>query len=273
MALVGKGCFLELLPIAPGRFSMGSPDDEQGRFGDEPLHEVVITRPYWLGRTEVTQRQWEALIGDNPSHFKGAEQPVTFVDWESCSEFCRRLTERERAFGRLPEGSAFGLPTEAQWEYAARAGTTGLHAGDLDAAAWYDKNSSSQSRDVGRKQRNAWRLYDMHGNVGEWCLDGYGEYPAGPGSDPSGTVSGPGRVERGGSWLNTSNRCRSASRNFHAPGVKLVCLGFRVALAWPPVGPRAPVIRSPDSGNRLLFLLLVLVSAGAVIFGLWRKAA
>ena len=138
--------------------------------------------------------------GTNPSRFKGANLPVEQVSYDEALAFCRKVTEQERAAGRLPEGYEYTLPTEAQWEYACRAGTTGNYAGNLDAMAWYSGNSGSTTHAVGGKQANGWGLNDMHGNVWEWCLDWYGNYAGGRVTDPRGASSGSNRVGRGGGW-------------------------------------------------------------------------
>jgi formylglycine-generating enzyme required for sulfatase activity len=213
---------LELLPMAAGSFTMGSGSD---------AHEVTLTKGYWLGKTEVTQGQWEALMGNSLSYFKGSDRPVENVSWEDAMSFCRKLTERERAAGRLPEGYAYILPTEAQWEYACRAGTTGDYAGSLDSMGWYDQNSGGQTHAVGHKQANAWGLYDMHGNVWEWCADWYGNYPGGSVCDPSGAASGTSRVYRGGGWDSPATGCLSAIRIRFGPGYRGYYLGFRLALS------------------------------------------
>ncbi len=219
---------MEIVPVAAGRFEMGR---ASGSSSDErPVTEVTISRPFWLGKTEVTQAQWEALMGSNPSYFKGANLPVEQVSWDDAMAFCRKLTERERAAGRLPEGYIYTLPTEAQWEYACRAGTIGDYAGNLDAMAWYGANSGSSTKPVGQKQANAWGLHDMHGNVWEWCLDWKGDYPGGSVTDPTGPGSGPGRVFRGGSWVNPADFCRSALRLGLTPDYRGHNLGFRLAL-------------------------------------------
>lgn len=216
---------LLMVPIAPGEFTMG--DSDMG-----PPHRVTISRPFFLGATEVTQAQWTAVMGSNPSYFKGDTLPVETVSWDEAMAFCQKLTERERSAGRLPAGWEFTLPTEAQWEFACRAGTTGDYAGDLDAMAWYDKNSGSKTHPVGTKQANAWGLSDMHGNVWEWCADWYGSsYPGGSVPDPSGAVSGSNRVSRGGSWGFSAVDCRSAFRGYVEPGFRHGNLGFRLALA------------------------------------------
>ena len=219
---------LEMVHIGPGTFTMGS---DNGADDQKPQTRVTLTHGYWLGKTEVTQGQWVALMGINPSSFKGTDRPVEQVSWSDAIEFCRKLTDRERTAGRLPEDYEYTLPTEAQWEYACRAGTTEDNAGNLDAIAWYHQNSGVTTHPVGQKQANAWGLYDMHGNVWEWCLDWYGNYPGGSVRDPTGPASGPDRVNRGGSWSSLAIRCRSASRYGSDPGDRLDGLGFRLALS------------------------------------------
>ena len=229
-AWVVDGVGLFLVPIAGGTFSMGS---LSGGSDEQPVTTVTLS-PFWLAKTEVTQAQWEAVMGSNPSHFKGGQLPVEKVSWDDAMEFCRKLTERERQAGRLPTGTTYTLPTEAQWEYACRAGTTGDYAGEVDAMAWYAKNSGDATHAVGTKQANAWGLHDMHGNVWEWCLDWYGPYLGGRVSDFKGAASGSGRVFRGGSWRLVAARCRSAFRSGVSPGVRFDYLGFRLALSSVP---------------------------------------
>ena len=230
---------LEMAYIRPGTFTMGSPDSEEGRYNDEsPQTRVSLTKGYWLGKTEVTQGQYEALMGSNPSNFKnaGRDAPVEQVSWEDAMQFCRKLTERERQAGRLPEGYEYTLPTEAQWEYAGRAGTTSPFAGsaNLDSMGWYTSNSGNTTHPVAQKQANAWGLYDMHGNVWEWCRDWSGGYPGGSVTDPMGPSSGSGRVGRGGCWDDDAGGCRSASRVGYVPGGRYYFLGFRLALGSVP---------------------------------------
>ena len=239
---------LEMACIRPGTFTMGSPSSEEGRLGSEgPQTRVTLTKGYWLGKTEVTQGQYEALMGSNPSKFTnaGRNAPVEQVSWDYAMEFCRKLTEQERAAGRLPDGYAYTLPTEAQWEYACRAGTAGAYSGIgyFDAMAWCDQNSGNTTHPVAQKQANAWGLYDMHGNVWEWCRDWHGDYPGGDATDPAGPSSGSDRVNRGGGWSNAAQNCRSALRLWYAPGIRSDNLGFRLALApspQEPVGLRPP---------------------------------
>ncbi len=221
---------VEMLPIPAGRFAMGSASG--GGNDGRPVTQVTISRPFWLGKTEVTQAQWEALMGSNPSYFKGSSLPVEQVSWEEAMAFCLKLTERERAAGRLPEGYEYTLPTEAQWEYACRAGTTGDYAGNLDAMGWYDRNSGSSTKPVGQKQANVWGLHDMHGNVRESCLDWSArDLPGGSVTDPRGPGSGSFRVNRGGSWRHPALLCTSDGRGGETPYVRTYDLGFRVALS------------------------------------------
>jgi formylglycine-generating enzyme required for sulfatase activity len=228
---------LEMVYIHPGGFTMGSPDSEKGRYKNEsPQTQVTLTKGYWLGKTAVTQGQWEALMAGNPSNVKGADHPVERVSWDDAMEFCLRLTERERAAGRLADGYVYTLPTEAQWEYACRAGTTGPYSGadNLDNLGWYSLNSGGTSHPVGQKQPNAWGLYDMHGNVGQWCRDWFGDYPGGSVTDPAGPAMGSFRVDRGGSCSLPARFCRSAFRRRLEPGSHENNLGFRLALAPAP---------------------------------------
>ncbi len=249
------GVELVLNYIPPGTFMMGSPEDERGRFAEETQHEVTLTQGYWLGKYPVTQAQYDAVMGTNPSRWEGADLPVEQVSWNDAMEFCAKLTASEKAAGRLPEGYEYTLPTEAQWEYACRARTTtafnnGTNISseeqgweeepcpNLDEVGWYEYNSDSKTHPVGQKLPNAWGLYDMHGNVWEWCLDccKWDEcidemvtdtYEDGI-KDPLCTT-GMDRVIRGGSWFNCANRCRSAYRYCDFPG--RYDIGFRVALS------------------------------------------
>jgi formylglycine-generating enzyme required for sulfatase activity len=258
---LGGGVSLELVWIPAGSFTMGSPDNESGRYDDEgPQHKVTISKGFWMGKTEVTQRQYLALMGRNPSYFKNAGQdaPVEMVTWNDAKSFCGKLQSR------LPpdlRGLTARLPMEAEWEYACRSGTTtALYTGgltirgenngpELDAIAWYGGNSevryeggydssgwSNKQYDhkragtqlVGRKQPNAWGLYDMLGNVWEWCEDSERGYTASAQTDPEG--SGSSRVLRGGSWHNYARNCRSAIRRSFGPGLRSINIGFRVVL-------------------------------------------
>ena len=211
-----------------GTFMMGSPEGEEGRDNDETQHLVTLTRGFWMGETEVTQGLWREVMKENPSHFKnGDNYPVEQVSWEDCQKFVQTLNTRYPQ-----EGMRWALPTEAQWEYACRAGTTGPYAGTglLEDMGWYGSNSGRQTHPVGRKKPNAWGLYDMHGNVWEWCADWYGGYPGGLVTDPPGAQSGSGRVDRGGSWRFSARFCRSAIRVRNWPVSRSDDLGLRVAL-------------------------------------------
>jgi formylglycine-generating enzyme required for sulfatase activity len=198
--------------------------------GGPDAHRVTLTKPFWLGRTEVTQAQWKAVMGGNPSHFKGDDRPVETVSWADSIAYCRKLTERERTAGRLPTDYVYTLPTEAQWEYACKAGTTGEYADILDDMVWYLANSGNQTHPVGQKRANAWGLYDMHGNVWEWCLEWSGAYPGGDVTDPSGPSSGSVHICRGGSWRDSASFWRFASRDLGAPVDRSASLGFRICL-------------------------------------------
>ncbi len=234
---------MDMIWIEPGTFTMGSPEDELGRRDDEMQHQVTLTSGYWLGQYEVTQAQYQTIMGTNPSYFKGDDLPVEQVSWDDATEFCKKLTEIEKTAGRLPEGYEYTLPTEAQWEYACRAGTTtALNNGknlsdiekcpEMDEVGWYLHNNDSKTHPVGQKQPNAWGLYDMHGNVMEWCLDWYGEYPTSSATDPTGASTGSDRVLRGGSWYIRADGCRSASRGYFNPDLNYYDFGFRVALSF-----------------------------------------
>jgi formylglycine-generating enzyme required for sulfatase activity len=226
---LGKGVTMKLVLIHPGKFMMGSPDSEQGRRDDEgPQHEVEITKPFYMGATEVTQAQYEVVMGTNPSHFKGPTNPVDSVTWDEAAEFCRKLSEKTRKTARLP--------TAAEWEYACRAGTkTRFSFGDSDSLlgdyAWCQSNSRGKTNPVGQKKPNAWGLYDMHGNVAEWCADWYGPYSSVASKDPQGAASGGGRVVRGGAGRDAkSDPFRCASHSGHVPSRRLDIFGFRCAM-------------------------------------------
>ncbi len=251
---------LDMVWIPPGTFRMGTsaqsapvrwfydlrakitdrPNPDYQHTQDWPATWVMLTRPFWLGRTEVTQAQWQAIMGDNPSYFKGEDLPVENVLWEDAMEFCRKLTERERAVGHLPKGYAYTLPTEAQWEYTCRGGTIGDYAGDLDALAWYNKNSGGMPHPVGTKQANEWGLYDMEGNVWELCTDWLDDYPGGDVTNPKGPSSSlsHSRVIRGGSWFNSA--LEGAHRDGNTTGDRSTNIGFRLALAPAAVASPAP---------------------------------
>jgi formylglycine-generating enzyme required for sulfatase activity len=232
---LGNAVKMKLVLIRPGKFMMGSPDSEEGRRADEgPQHEVIITKPFYMGVTEVTQAQYEAVMGPNRSNFKGPTNPAEDVYWAEAVEFCRRLSEKTRRTVRLP--------TEAEWEYACHAGSKmrfsfGDSESTLGDYAWYRSNSGGKPNPVGQKKPNAWGLYDMHGNVWEWCQDFHGGYAAGAVTDPAGPGSGTYRVLRGGSWLSVPTICRSAGRQGSPPGGRVISYGFRVVVSVSAPGP------------------------------------
>jgi formylglycine-generating enzyme required for sulfatase activity len=212
--------------IPAGSFTMGRHSGEDGRSREESQVEVSLSQPFWLAKTEVTEAQWEAVMGSNPSEFKGPNLPVENVSWEDAQAYLTKLNEK----GVLPDGWKFALPTEAQWEYACLAGEKGpFSGGSLDEVGWYNGNSGSKTHDVSQKKPNAWGLHDMHGNVWEWCSDWYDGTLRG-GVDPTGPSSGKYRVERGGCWLADASSCRAAFRFLGRPGFRFTGLGFRPAL-------------------------------------------
>jgi formylglycine-generating enzyme required for sulfatase activity len=235
---------MDMLWVPSGTFTMGSPTTEAGRQSDrEDEHNVSLTQGFYLGKYEVTQAQYEAVIGTNPSEFNATgngNRPVEKVNWTEAVAFCTQLTTQEQAAGRLPAGWAYVLPTESQWEYACRAGTTTAYSWGATIASsnanynWdggvNDGNDFKQTRDVGQYAANPWGFFDMHGNVWEWTADWYqAAYPIGnPVIDPTGPASGSYRVIRGGSWNNTGPYLRSAARYSNTPSYRSYGFGFRV---------------------------------------------
>ena len=221
------GLKLKLIPA--GTFTMGDAKGES----DETPHEVTLTQPFYLGVTEVTNAQWKTVMGNVPSNWKDDDLPVEQVSWEDAVSFCKKLSSlpTERAAGRV-----YRLPTEAEWEYSCRAGTSTEYSfgneesliGDL---AWFDGNSEDRTHPVGQKQPNAWGLYDMHGNVWEWCSDRHDYLLDGAVTDPERLSSGSGRVNRGGCWKYSADYCRSANRYWDIPSIRYYNLGFRLALS------------------------------------------
>lgn len=219
---------MKFVSIKPGTFTMGS---NRGDKDEQPLHRVTLTKGFYLGVTEVTQAQWAKVMGENPSHFteptftNTPNRPVESVSWNDVHTFIEKLSQQE--------GVNYRLPTEAEWEYSCRAGTTtDFYWGDrFDADyAWCDRNSDGQTQPVGRKKPNAWGLYDMSGNVYEWVQDGYGHYPLSHQTDPSGT-SNSYRVKRSGSYNFDPWYSRSANRNCNSQGYRYFNLGFRLAIS------------------------------------------
>ncbi|PTN10906.1 formylglycine-generating enzyme family protein [Nitrosomonas aestuarii] len=219
----------------PGTFLMGSPEDEPERYHDELQHEVTLTKGFWIADTPVTQALWQVLMGNNPSEFKGEERPVENIGWQDAQAFIAKMN------GLKPE-LKLCLPTEAQWEYACRAGTTTPFSWgeqidstlvNFDGTRPYNNGSTSEYRkqtvEVSALPCNDWGLYQMHGNVWEWCQDWYADYPAQPVIDPQGLESGKSRVLRGGSWIRLGGYCRSARRLHNEPSYRSFNTGFRLA--------------------------------------------
>lgn len=222
---LGGGVKMELVLIRAGSFQMGSNHND---YDESPAHRVTLTQPYYIGKYEVTQEQWEKIIGENPSHFKSATLPVENVSWEDSQRFVAALQKKT--------GRRFALPTEAQWEYACRAGTTTSYSfGDdesqLENYAWFASNSELKTHPVGQKKPNPWGLYDVHGNVFEWCADWYMEsYPKEDVVDPVGPATGDRRTIRGGAWLYVSDNLRSADRGFSPPEYRVDEYGLRCVM-------------------------------------------
>jgi len=222
MITLPGGAKMEMIWCGPGTFMMGSPNTEPGRFEDETIHPVKLTKGFWLGKYEVTQAQWESVMGENRSRFKGADRPVDSVSWDDCQSFIRKAN--------VALGGAARLPTEAEWEYACRAGSGAAISGNghLGDMAWYDGNSDSRTHDVGKNQANAWGFYDMHGNVLEWCFDWFAKTD-GQAVDPKGPPNGSFKVLRGGCWFFYERDCRSAYRLKREPSIRNCIYGFRLA--------------------------------------------
>ncbi len=226
---LGDGVRLEMVYIAPGAFTMGCPCTEEGRQKSAVAHEVKLTTGCWLGKYEVTQAQWKQVMHTDPTDFKGDDLPVDRVSWDDCQEFIRKLNAKLAG-----QRGTFRLPTEAEWEYACRAGGKGRFCfGDDDAElgryAWYGMNSGGKPHPVGRLQANAWGFYDMHGNVCEHCADWSGDYPTGPVTDPLGPSTGSDRIFRGGCWGSPAQNCRAGTRGGLRHQQREDALGFRIA--------------------------------------------
>jgi formylglycine-generating enzyme required for sulfatase activity len=233
----------ETVSIPAGEFEMGSPSTEEGRFDDETQHRVRVTRGFEMGVFPVTQALYAAVMGTNPSHFKGDQRPVEMVSWFDAVRLCNAVSRACGLPGAYsigsgdaptvswsPSNGGFRLPTESEWEYAARAGTSHIYAGgdDLDIVGWHVGSRGGQTQAVGQKRPNTWGIHDMSGNVWEWCWDWKSTYPTGPVSDPTGPASGSYRVSRGGSWGYDPQRARVALRSNVAPGYRNGNLGVRL---------------------------------------------
>lgn len=222
---------MEFVLIPAGSFTMGDPSFEAGKGAGMPQHKVTISKPFYMGKYEVTQAQWQEVMGDNPAHFNGPNNPVENVSWEDAQEFIRLLNAKEGH-------NRYRLPTEAEWEYAARAGTSSTYSfgdniNEFAEHGWFNGNAGGKTHPVGEKRPNPWGLYDMHGNVFEWVQDWNGEnyYSDKSVTDPKGPATGSHRVIRGGGWAMPAEGCRFDSRGSGVPGSegRIILVGFRLA--------------------------------------------
>ncbi len=223
-----NGVTFEMIPVEGGTFTMGATPEQGGDTYDreETAHRVTLNG-YAIGKHEVTQALWQAVMGGNPSYFKGDNLPVECVSWNDCQEFINKLNSIT--------GRNFRLPTEAEWEFAARGGKKSKGykysgSNNLDEVAWYNENSGDQTHPVGMKKPNELGIYDMSGNVYEWCADWYGDYSSSPSTNPTGPISGHDRVFRGGGWNDDAWFCRVSNRYATLPGFWYYSLGIRLAL-------------------------------------------
>ena len=230
---------MEMIWCPPGTFSMGSPTTEKGRRssvyvrgGDETQHQVTLTNGFFLGKFELSQAQYNTVMKFNPSYYTDNGKPVESVSWSTAISFCEQITQLEQSENRLPKGWAFTLPTEAEWEYACRAGTTSPYSwGETitTSQANYASNGLDQTVAIGSYSANPWGFYDMHGNVWEWVYDYYSPFESGSVTDPQGPEIGNSRVNRGGSYVNDALELRSAYREADWEGSIYDDVGFRVA--------------------------------------------
>ena len=226
---VKDGISIDMVKVDAGSFMMGATSEMLNPYGDEtPVHQVILTNDYYMGKYEVTQALWQAVMGNNPSKFKGDNLPVESVSWKDCQKFISKLNKKT--------GRKFRLPTEAEWEYAARGGkeSRGYQysgSSNISDVAWYAGNSSNKTHPVGTKQANELGLYDLSGNVWEWCQDCHGSYVSSSQTNPIGVESGTFRVRRGGSWLNSAWGCRSSYRYCDAPDYRFNYIGLRLVLS------------------------------------------
>jgi formylglycine-generating enzyme required for sulfatase activity len=211
---------IELILVPPGSFMMGSAG---GRDDEKPMHQVTISNGFLIGRYEVTAGQWKSVMGKEPPNFKSDDLPAQFITWNGAQEFILRLNQKN-------DGYTYRLPTEAEWEYACRAGKKGEDPTDIEWLAWYDGNADNRVHRVGERHANDWGLYDMQGNVSEWCRDWYDQnyYGQSPGADPQGPNSGSERVKRGGSRYDNRSMVRASSRQGGTPDQLLDTNGFRI---------------------------------------------
>ena len=226
---VKDGICIEMVKVEGGTFMMGATSEMKNPNSNEkPVHQVTLTNDYNMGKYEVTQALWQAVMGSNPSEYKGDNLPVETVSWNDCQKFISKLNSLT--------GRMFRLPTEAEWEYAARGGkeSRGYQysgSSNISDVAWYDENSGSKTHPVGTKQANELGIYDMTGNVWEWCSDWYSSYSSSSQTNPTGSDSGSARVSRGGGWFNDASYCRLSVRFYYTPDFRLDILGLRLALS------------------------------------------
>ena len=226
---VKDGICIEMVKVEGGTFMMGATSEMKNPNSNEkPVHQVTLTNDYYMGKYEVTQALWQAVMDSNPSYFKGDNLPVETVSWNDCQKFISKLNSLT--------GRMFRLPTEAEWEYAARGGkeSRGYQysgSSNISDVAWYDENSGSKTHPVGTKQANELGIYDMTGNVWEWCSDWYSSYSSSSQTNPTGSDSGSARVSRGGGWFNDASYCRLSVRFYYTPDFRLDILGLRLALS------------------------------------------
>ena len=226
---VKDGICIEMVKVEGGTFMMGATSEMKNPNSNEkPVHQVTLTNDYYMGKYEVPQALWQAVMGSNPSEYKGDNLPVETVSWNDCQKFISKLNSLT--------GRMFRLPTEAEWEYAARGGkeSRGYQysgSSNISDVAWYDENSGSKTHPVGTKQANELGIYDMTGNVLEWCSDWYSSYSSSSQTNPTGSDSGSARVSRGGGWFNDASYCRLSVRFYYTPDFRLDILGLRLALS------------------------------------------
>lgn len=227
--LTVNGVSYEFVRVESGTFMMGAASEVKDSNADEkPVHQVTLTNNYYIGKTEVTQALWKAVMGINPSNHKGDNLPVECVSWSDCQKFISKLN--------AVTGKNFRLPTEAEWEFAARGGNNSKHyqysgSNNINEVAWYYVNSGDQTHDVATKQPNELGIYDMSGNVYEWCQDWYGNYSSFAQTNPLGSMSGDGRVSRGGSWCNFVGLCRSSFRRSEGLSHRIPIIGLRLCFS------------------------------------------
>ena len=224
----------KMILVEHGSFTMGATSEQEDPYDDEkPAHKVTLTKDYYMGETQVTQALWNAVMGDNPSRFKGEKRPVECVSWDECQKFIKELNRKLRS---QLHGKSFRLPTEAEWEFAARGGNKSCgyqYSGsdNLDEVACYSGNSNDETCDVASFEPNELGFYDMSSNVCEWCLDWYEDYKRSAQTDPKGPLGGYYRVIRGGSWYDVVRDCRLSYRGNGSPDFSYCFLGLRLALS------------------------------------------